>query len=219
MRSGRTAGGAVVGGAAGYAWLHRLGRTSGSTRAERSASLPGDTLVPDPHVVTDHAATIAAHLVLHSRSHLPPHFRDRCHAGIDWSWAFVLRDVGDERTRLQVRTRVRLAPGWVAAGYWAALVPADHIMATQMLHGLKNRAEGHYLGDDPRGLRRVRDTVTALGLMAVSPLVRPWHLRWGATAAETRAPMPGDDILTNQTRPETSDDRPLIRVGLVDGPG
>jgi hypothetical protein len=297
MRSGRAAAGVVVAGAAGYTWLHRLGRTPGSTRAERAASLPGDTLVADPQVVTDHAITIAVpasavwpwlvqvgwdrggwytarwvdalvfpangpaadrihpewqqlavgdrvldgppqtecffvvaqleseqHLVLHSRSHLPPGFRDRYHAGIDWSWAFVLRDVGDGRTRLHVRTRVRLVPRWLAAGYSAALVPADRIMATQMLHGLKNRAEGHHLGDDPRGLRRVRDTVAALGLMAVSPLIRPWHLQWGATAAEVRVRMPGDDILTaaqfRATRAVTIDAPPdavwpwLLQVGF-----
>jgi hypothetical protein len=26
-------------------------------------------------------------------------------------------------------------------------------------------------------------------------LVRPWHLRWGATDAEVQAPLPGDDLL------------------------
>ena len=34
------------------------------------------------------------HLVLHSTSHLPPEFRDRVGATIDWSWSFVLRDLG-----------------------------------------------------------------------------------------------------------------------------
>jgi hypothetical protein len=161
----------------GYAALQWLGRTSGSSRAERRAALPGDDLVADPHFVTDHAITIGApadaiwpwlvqmgwhrggwytarwvdlvlfpdndasadrihpdwqdlsvgdrvldgapetecffvvrelepghHLVLHSRSHLPPDFRDRHHARIDWSWAFALRDaVGHAgRSGLQV---------------------------------------------------------------------------------------------------------------------
>ena len=45
---------------AGYAVLHHLGRTSGSTDAERHARLPGDALVSDPGVVTDHAVTIDA---------------------------------------------------------------------------------------------------------------------------------------------------------------
>jgi hypothetical protein len=36
----------------------RLGRTYGSTPAERATALPGDDLVPDPQVITDHAITI-----------------------------------------------------------------------------------------------------------------------------------------------------------------
>jgi hypothetical protein len=37
-----------------------LGRTAGSTRLERQRPLDGDDVVPNPSVVTDHAATIAA---------------------------------------------------------------------------------------------------------------------------------------------------------------
>jgi hypothetical protein len=37
-----------------------LGRTSGSTSAERRRRLPGDELVPEPTVVTNHAITIPA---------------------------------------------------------------------------------------------------------------------------------------------------------------
>jgi hypothetical protein len=40
--------------------LIHLGRTYGSTSAERAAALPGDELVPTPQVVTDHAITIDA---------------------------------------------------------------------------------------------------------------------------------------------------------------
>lgn len=45
---------------AAAAVLQRLGRTYGSTPAERAARLPGDHVVPSPEVVTDHAVTIAA---------------------------------------------------------------------------------------------------------------------------------------------------------------
>jgi len=38
----------------------RLGRTAGSTCGERHAALPGDDLVPDATVVTDHAVDVAA---------------------------------------------------------------------------------------------------------------------------------------------------------------
>jgi hypothetical protein len=37
-----------------------LGRTAGSTRAERLRALPFDDLVPSPNVITDHAITIPA---------------------------------------------------------------------------------------------------------------------------------------------------------------
>ena len=207
---------AAIGGfTAAFVWFHRLGRTSGSTPAERGEHLPGDELVGRPQFVTDHAITIDAspsdvwpwlvqmgwerggwytarwvdqllfpangpaadrvhpewqhlavgdrvpdgppesecwfvvraleperHLVLHSRSHLPPDFRDRLGAWIDWSWCFVLRDLGDGRTRFHFRTRARLGPRWLAFAYWLVLVPADHVMATQMLRGVRRRAEG-----------------------------------------------------------------------------
>jgi hypothetical protein len=32
-------------------------------------------------------------------------------------------------------------------------------------------------------------------LLATAPLYRRWHLRWGATPAEARAAMPGDDLV------------------------
>lgn len=44
----------------GYAVLQALGRRAGSTAAERAAALPGDDLVPDPQVITNHAITIEA---------------------------------------------------------------------------------------------------------------------------------------------------------------
>jgi hypothetical protein len=46
-------------GVAEAALIH-LGRTYGSTAAERTAMLPGDRIVRDPTVVTDHAITIDA---------------------------------------------------------------------------------------------------------------------------------------------------------------
>jgi hypothetical protein len=52
---------AAVGAAATTeAVLIRLGRTYGSTPAERAATLPGDSVIAHPHVVTDHAVTIDA---------------------------------------------------------------------------------------------------------------------------------------------------------------
>ena len=45
---------------AAYAALFTLGRTSGSTPAERRRTLPGDELIEAPSFVTNHAATLPA---------------------------------------------------------------------------------------------------------------------------------------------------------------
>ena len=90
------------------------------------------------------------HLVLHSTEHLPPQFAERFGAWINWSWAFILGDLGHGRTRLVVRSRVCLGPWWVAAGYWALIIPADFVMARQMLHGVKTRAEAMITAPGPR---------------------------------------------------------------------
>jgi hypothetical protein len=80
-------------------------------------------------------------LVLHSTTHLPATWRDRLGAAIDWTWSFRLRDLPGHRTRLHLRVRGRTAPWWLTAGYHAALVPADLVMATGMLGGIKRRVE------------------------------------------------------------------------------
>jgi len=80
-------------------------------------------------------------LVLHSTEHLPPEFAERFGAWMDWTWAFTLREVGQGHTRFIFRSRVRLGPRWLAASYWALVIPADFVMARQMLHGVKARAE------------------------------------------------------------------------------
>jgi hypothetical protein len=81
-------------------------------------------------------------LVLHPSEHLPPQFADRFSAWMDWTWAFALSDLGQVRTRFVFRSRACLGPWWLAAGYWALIIPADFVMARQMLHGVKARAEG-----------------------------------------------------------------------------
>jgi hypothetical protein len=78
------------------------------------------------------------HLVLQSREHLPPGWAKRG-AGMDFTWAFVLDDLGDGRTRLLFRCRSRLWPPWVKAFYIAAMIPADFVMARQMLRGISRR--------------------------------------------------------------------------------
>ena len=80
-------------------------------------------------------------LVLHSTTHVPPSWHDKFGAAVDWTWSFHLTGLPGDRTRLHVRIRGRAAPWWLAAAYVAAIIPADFIMATGMLRGLKRRAE------------------------------------------------------------------------------
>jgi hypothetical protein len=77
-------------------------------------------------------------LVLHSTTHLPLSWRRRG-ARLDWTWTFHLTDVGGRRTRLLFRTRGTVAPAWIWLAYQAVIVPADFVMATQMLRGLERR--------------------------------------------------------------------------------
>jgi hypothetical protein len=44
-------------------------------------------------------------------------------------------------------------------------------------------------------LRQLRDVISDVPLFLVTPLLRPWHRRWGATSEEVEAPMPGDHLL------------------------
>ncbi len=56
------------------------------------------------------------------------------------------------------------------------------------------------------------DTAAAVPLWAVTPLLRPWHMRWGATRSEVEGAMPGDNVVAraqfNATRAITLDAPP-----------
>lgn len=84
-------------------------------------------------------------LVLHSTTHVPPSWRERFGADINWTWSFNLAALPYGRTRMQLRVRGRTAPWWFTLGYHAALVPADFVMAMGMLRGLKRRAESQVI--------------------------------------------------------------------------
>jgi hypothetical protein len=64
----------------------------------------------------------------------------------------------------------------------------------------------------PGTVALVLDSLTAVPLWVAAPLVRRWHLRWGATDDEVRGDMPGDDIVPsaqfNATRAMTVDAPP-----------
>jgi hypothetical protein len=204
----------IAAGALGsFGVLQVLGRTSGSTRAERRASMPGDALVPVPNLQTTHGVTIHAaaryvwpwlvqmgwhqggfytsplvdrmlfpvnepsvdyviedlqdrrvgdfipdgppetecgyvirsierdrSLVLYSDSHLPLSWRRRLGARLDWTWDFLLEPRG-RKTRLVFRARGIARPRWVWMLYQLIIVPADYVMAGQMMRGLAERAE------------------------------------------------------------------------------
>jgi hypothetical protein len=104
-------------------------------------------------------------LVLGSRTHLPPGWGDRHHARIAWTWTFHLTELPDASTRVHLRVRGHMSPWWLTTLYVATIVPADFVMATGMLRGLKARVEEagrprrsgrdpvdpeRYLADDPR---------------------------------------------------------------------
>jgi hypothetical protein len=204
----------IASGVAVEAVLIRLGQTYGSTLQERELRLPGDEIVADPQVVTNHAITIdvppdcvwpwlvqmgwhragwytarwvdkllfplnwpsanriipdlqdirvgdfipdgapetktgliveqlelGRAMALHSTSHLPLSWRDK--AALDWSWVFVLIPLDQgQRTRFLFRSRWVTKPWWFTLAGWLGIVPADFLMSHDMLHGVKQRAEG-----------------------------------------------------------------------------
>src|SRR5512133_3265594 len=44
-------------------------------------------------------------------------------------------------------------------------------------------------------VREISDVLISLPVFAITPLLRPWHRRWGSTSAEARAAMPGDELV------------------------
>jgi hypothetical protein len=104
----------------------------------------GDTIPDGPpgtaqYVV--HEVEAPRLLVLTSTSHIPPGWDEKYNARINWTWSFTLTSVSDGSTRVHSRVRGRMSPRWFAAFYVGTIIPADFVMATGMLRGLKKRAE------------------------------------------------------------------------------
>jgi len=115
---------------------------------------PGDVIPDGPpgtaeYVVVESAAPWV--LVLRSTTHVPPGWDVRYGAAIDWTWCLHLRPSYGGSTRLHLRVRGRMSPPWFAALYLATIVPADFVMATGMLRGIKERAEGRRRAARPTG--------------------------------------------------------------------
>ncbi|WOQ18071.1 hypothetical protein [Raineyella sp. W15-4] len=103
---------------------------------------PGDTIPDGPPGTAEFVverADAPRVLVLHSRTHLPPGWAKKLNAELDWAWTFRLAPTGEGGTRLLIRSRGFARPRWLDVGYRAAIVPADHVMATGMLKGLAKR--------------------------------------------------------------------------------
>jgi hypothetical protein len=82
-----------------------------------------------------------------------------------------------------------LLVGWIVV----ELAVVRQFSALQVVYGLAGL--GLIVSGSRRMLAEVADVVTALPLLLTAPLYRRWHLRWGATLAEARAAMPGDDLV------------------------
>ena len=80
-------------------------------------------------------------LVLRSQTHLPPGWREKYGARITWTWTFHLTEQPEGSTRVHLRVRGHMGPWWLTGLYVATIIPADFVMSTGMLRGLKGRAE------------------------------------------------------------------------------
>jgi hypothetical protein len=170
-------------------------------------------------------------LVLHSTRHVIKPIET-----IDFSWAFVIRELSPERSRLFVRARTRYTPRQARPFVELVIGPADFVNAGAMLRGIKKRvetagvrpvqAEVHDPGvamearDAWSGLREI---AAASPLFLFAPFYRRRHLRWGATDEEVAGSMPGDELVPQSsfmaTRAITIDAPPeqvwpwLVQIG------
>ena len=80
-------------------------------------------------------------LVLRSQTHVPPGWGEKYGVRITWTWTFHLTQLSDASTRVHLRVRGHTSPWWFTGLYVATIVPADFVMSTGMLRGLKRRVE------------------------------------------------------------------------------
>lgn len=106
----------------------------------------GDTIPDGPPGTAQYVVALAEsphRLVLHSTTHIPPGWDTRYGVEFVWTWSLNLTPLPGERTRVHLRVRGRGRPWWFIGLYVATLIPADYVMATGMLRGLKQRVEAH----------------------------------------------------------------------------
>ncbi len=78
-------------------------------------------------------------LVLHSTRHVIKPIRT-----IEFSWAFVLRELDEGSARLLIRARANFTPRWALVFAELVIGPADYLNVVAMLHGIKRRAEAEH---------------------------------------------------------------------------
>jgi len=106
-------------------------------------------------------------LVLHSTTHIPPGWDTRYGAAFVWTWSLNLTPLSSGRTRVHLRVRGRGRPWWFIGAYVTGLVPADYVMATGMLRGLRHRVEAH---PQPAASGRAPLSTASPSTVAASPL-------------------------------------------------
>lgn len=132
-------------------WLYMLFVRSwhlqwGAIREERLETLPGDELIAESNYAVTTLEKNRA-MVLHScRNPITGKPVDSKSAKpgpyVDFSWAFVLRSLDSETSRLIIRMRRDYQPRWFTSIFaYPVFEPADSIMQIGILKGIKQRAE------------------------------------------------------------------------------
>jgi hypothetical protein len=112
-----------------------------------------------------------------------------CVVAVPATLVAVLAWRGHPRDRDAAALAGVLLLGWIVV----EVAVVRQFSALQVVYGVAGL--GLVVCGDRRMLAEVADVVTALPLLLTAPLYRRWHLRWGATLAEARAAMPGDDLV------------------------
>jgi hypothetical protein len=134
------------------------------------------------------------------------------------TWTAVLAWRRHPRTRDLAALSGLALVGWIIAE--VAIVRQFSVL--QPVYGVAGL--GLIVLGNPQILAQAGAAAMALPMFASAPLWRHWHLRWGATAADVAAPMPGDDLVPvshfTATRAVTIDAPPeavwpwLVQVGF-----
>ncbi len=96
---------------------------------------------------------------------------------------------GHPRSREAATLDGVLLLGWIAVEI-AFLREFSVLQAVYAAAGVALLALG-----ERRTLRQLGQVVAAVPLLLTAPLYRHWHRRWGASPAEVRASMPGDELV------------------------